>query len=94
MYVQMHSTYTLDYAGSTVYMDCLILLRYQHSRHLVNALNRFADQDADLPDDWEKKLNQQGKVRPAAVPLISVVIMYMLQVTIKKVFIVYSVWLL
>ncbi len=36
--------------------------RYQHSRHLVKALNRFADQEADLSSEWEKKLNQQGKV--------------------------------
>ena len=35
--------------------------RYQHSRHLVNALNKLAATDADLPDGWEKKLNQQGK---------------------------------
>ncbi len=40
----------------------LLLCRYQHSRHLVNALNMFADQEADLPEGWEKKLNQQGKV--------------------------------
>lgn len=42
---------------------CVCVRRYQHSRHLVNALNRFANQEADLPEGWEKKLNQQGKVR-------------------------------
>ncbi len=41
--------------------------RYQHSRHLVNALNMFADQEADLPEGWEKKLNQQGKVHFSAL---------------------------
>ena len=37
--------------------------RYQHSRQLVSALNRFTDIRADLPQDWEKKLNREGKVQ-------------------------------
>ncbi|KAL5496256.1 hypothetical protein EMCRGX_G012501 [Ephydatia muelleri] len=42
--------------------DSTMFEKYQHSRHLVNALNKLAATDADLPDGWEKKLNQQGKV--------------------------------
>ena len=37
--------------------------RYQHSRQLVVALNRFADARADLPQGWERKLNREGKVK-------------------------------
>lgn len=40
----------------------LLYCRYQHSRQLVVALNRFADIRADLPQNWEKKLNREGKV--------------------------------
>ncbi len=36
--------------------------RYQHSRQLVKALNGFVDTTQDMPDGWEKKLNQQGRV--------------------------------
>ena len=52
-------------------MDCIVCVclitaysihRYQHSRHLVNTLNQFADVKADLPSGWEKKLNKEGKV--------------------------------
>ena len=42
--------------------------RYQHSRQLVVALNRFTDTRADLPQNWEKKLNREGKVCLAANP--------------------------
>ncbi len=38
-------------------------VRYQHSRQLVNALNRCGDPLADMPEGWEKKLNREGKVR-------------------------------
>ena len=37
--------------------------RYQHSRQLVMALNKFVDDEADVPEEWEKKLNKEGKVR-------------------------------
>ena len=47
------------YYCTCVYLSCG---RYQHSRHLVSALNQFADVKADLPSGWEKKLNKQGKV--------------------------------
>ena len=40
-----------------------MVYRYQHSHHLVEALNKFAQQDKELPQGWEKKLNKQGKVR-------------------------------
>ena len=51
----------LSITGCMCVWWCLHHHRYQHSRHLVNALNKLADTDADLPDGWEKKLNQQGK---------------------------------
>ena len=41
--------------------------RYQHSRQLVNALNQFADLNAELPEGWEKKLNREGKVLFAVI---------------------------
>lgn len=41
--------------------DSTLFEKYQHSRHLVGALNKLADVEADLPEGWEKKLNQQGK---------------------------------
>ena len=51
--------------GSSVISLSLSCDRYQHSRQLVVALNRFADTRADLPQGWEKKLNQEGKVHTA-----------------------------
>lgn len=42
--------------------DNRLLDKYQHSRQLVSALNSFADPHADMPGEWEKKLNRQGKV--------------------------------
>ena len=42
--------------------------RYQHSRQLVSALNSFADPHADMPGEWEKKLNRQGKVQLSNTP--------------------------
>ena len=39
------------------------LYRYQHSRHLVQAINKFAKVNEDLPDNWERKMNEQGRVR-------------------------------
>ena len=43
-------------------LSACVCCRYQHSRQLVEALNRFADERADLPHGWEKKLNRDGKV--------------------------------
>ena len=47
---------------SNLSMHVHCMCRYQHSRQLVAALNRFADIRADLPQGWEKKLNREGKV--------------------------------
>ena len=41
---------------------CVCVHRYQHSRQLVQALNRFVQHDAEMPEGWEKKLNKEGKV--------------------------------
>ena len=38
------------------------ILRYQHHPKLVGALNKFALTDCDLPDKWEKRLDQNGRV--------------------------------
>ncbi|XP_003383206.1 PREDICTED: uncharacterized protein LOC100640398 [Amphimedon queenslandica] len=42
--------------------DNKLFAKYQHSRQLVQALNRFAETDREIPSDWEKKLNKEGRI--------------------------------
>jgi hypothetical protein len=42
--------------------DNNLFIKYQHSRQLIQSLNKFVLEDQELPDGWEKKLNKQGKV--------------------------------
>ena len=45
-----------------IWLCCVCAHRYQHSRQLVEALNRFVLHDAEMPEGWEKKLNKEGRV--------------------------------
>ena len=46
------------------------VLRYQHHPRLVAALNKFAMTDCDLPDKWEKRLDQNSRVRVSSASVI------------------------
>ena len=56
---------------------CLII-RYQHHPKLVAALNKFALTDCDMPDKWEKRLDQNGRVRVLICAFVIILILLLL----------------
>ena len=50
------------------------IVRYQHHPKLVAALNKFALTDCDLPDKWEKRLDQNGRVRVLSCAFVIIIV--------------------